>query len=89
MEKRAIDVAKALVRLSEVTIFELRNRPDGVPREQQLRKRIAVRARTNAAGMAIAYAGGYVVCMRTSPFSAVAVSMPGSELARAHVPCGR
>jgi hypothetical protein len=29
-------------------------------------------ARTvNAAGTAIAYAGGYVVCMRTSPFSAV------------------
>jgi hypothetical protein len=46
-----------------------------------------VRARTvNAAGTAIAYAGGYVVCMRTSPFSAVPVSMPGGELARAHVP---
>jgi len=47
---------------------------------------IAVRAGTfNAAGIAIAYAGGYVVCIRTSPFSAVPVSMPDGELARAQV----
>ena len=28
----------------------------------------------------------YVVCMRSSPFSTIAVRMPGVELARAHAP---